>query len=170
MCYLAHFDSLTGLPNRLLFDDALRRTLAEAKQAAGSQFGLLFVDLDRFKQVNDSYGHAIGDLLLREVARRLTGSVREDDLVSRRSGDEFVVLLRALGSAEEAYVIAERVRAAMQQAFELEGRTIAARCSVGAAIYPRDGEDARNLLRRADMAMYRAKAAGGDRSCVTPCS
>jgi diguanylate cyclase (GGDEF)-like protein/PAS domain S-box-containing protein len=167
--HLARADSLTGLSNRLVFDEALDQTLVAAA-SAGRQFALLFVDLDRFKQINDRHGHAAGDALLREVGRRLSESVREADLTSRRGGDEFVILLRDLSSVEEAHLIAERVRAALEPEIRINGLQLTVRCSVGVAIYPLDGRDARSLLRQADAAMYGAKAAGGDRTagCLPP--
>lgn len=156
MQHLAHYDALTGLANRRLFDEQLHDALDHAR-AQAQQIGLLFVDLDRFKEVNDAYGHAIGDLLLREVGQRLCNAVRDQDLVSRRSGDEFVLLLRHIGSRAEADSVAQRVQAAVEAPLQIEGLPIAATCSIGLAVYPEDGAEARALLRHADGAMYEAK-------------
>ena len=161
--YLAHYDVLTGLPNRRLFDEQLRRALTAAK-ATSEEIGVLFIDLDQFKAVNDTHGHAIGDLLLREVARRLRGAVREHDLVSRCSGDEFTVLLRQLHGGREAWAIAERVRTSIDAPFDVETRSIAVSCSIGLAFWPGEVEEAQDLLRQADTFMYRAKKDGGNRS------
>jgi diguanylate cyclase (GGDEF)-like protein/PAS domain S-box-containing protein len=157
MWRLAHHDALTGLPNRLLADEALRETLS-ASQAAGRSFAVLFIDLDRFKAVNDTHGHDTGDSVLREAAHRIAGSVRAGDLVSRRSGDEFVVLLREVSDQAEADAIAGRVRAAMTLPMVLDGNTLHVGCSVGVAVYPVHGDCPVQLLRHADHAMYRAKA------------
>lgn len=159
MQHLAYYDPLTGLANRRLFDEQLHRALESARRER-LQLGLLFVDLDRFKEVNDTHGHAIGDLLLREVGQRLRDTVRDQDLVSRRSGDEFVLLLRHLGGRDEAAAVAERVRAAVAAPLCLEGHTISISCSVGTAVYPQDGTEPRALLRHADNVMYQAKKAG----------
>ncbi len=163
MQQLAYYDPLTGLANRRLFDEQLQRALHKAG-AKGAQLGLLFVDLDRFKQVNDTYGHAIGDLLLRETGQRLRDTVRDQDVVSRRSGDEFVILLRELGSAEEAAAVARRLRAAVRVPLDLEGCIITVTCTVGTAVYPRDGTEPTALLRHADSEMYREKHGGAGRS------
>lgn len=156
MQQLAYYDPLTGLANRRLFDEQLQRALHKA-EAKGAQLGLLFVDLDRFKQVNDTHGHAIGDLLLREIGQRLRDTVRDQDLVSRRSGDELVILLREIGSADEVAAVARRVRAAVRLPLDLEGCVIQVTCTVGTAVYPRDGTDPTALLRHADREMYREK-------------
>ncbi len=161
--YLAHYDTLTGLPNRRLFDEQLRKALTAAK-ATSEEIGVLFLDLDQFKAVNDTHGHAIGDLLLREVARRLRGAVREHDLVSRCSGDEFVVLLRQLHGRREAWAIAERVRASIEAPFDIEARALAVTCSIGLALWPGEAQEPQDLLRLADTLMYRAKKDGGNRS------
>jgi diguanylate cyclase (GGDEF)-like protein/PAS domain S-box-containing protein len=159
--YLAQHDQLTSLPNRGLFHDRLRTALARAKRNR-QQLAVLYLDLDQFKPVNDQHGHDIGDLLLREVAARIRQCVRESDTVGRIGGDEFVVLLDATGQADQAVVVAAKIGAALRQPFELAGTRLQVSASIGIALYPAHGEDARQLLRRADDAMYAAKRQGGD--------
>lgn len=161
MRLLAHFDVLTGLPNRILFDDRLVQAVLSARRHQ-EIVGLLFIDLDKFKEVNDRYGHVMGDLLLQEVSRRLSDSVRACDTVSRRSGDEFVVLLPTIRDRVDAQLVAERVRASLVQAFHIEGLVLHISGSIGIALFPDDADDPRDLAHRADMAMYRAKKAGGN--------
>lgn len=155
----AYHDPLTGLPNRLLLTDRLRMALARA-QRSGSQVAVFFTDLDGFKQVNDTLGHATGDLLLIEVARRLMETLREEDTVSRQGGDEFVVVLPDVSQAGYAEVAARRVLSTVRESYRLEGAELSVTTSLGIAMYPSDGADAELLLRRADEAMYRAKKAG----------
>jgi diguanylate cyclase (GGDEF)-like protein/PAS domain S-box-containing protein len=159
--YLAQHDQLTSLPNRGLFHDRLRTALVRAKRNR-QQLAVLYLDLDQFKPVNDQHGHDIGDLLLREVAARIRQCVRESDTVGRIGGDEFVVLLDATGQADQAVVVAAKIGAALRQPFELAGTRLQVSASIGIALYPAHGEDARQLLRRADDAMYAAKRQGGD--------
>jgi diguanylate cyclase (GGDEF)-like protein/PAS domain S-box-containing protein len=163
MQHLAYYDPLTGLANRRLFDEQLHNSLDYAR-AQAQQIGLLFVDLDRFKEVNDAYGHAMGDLLLREVGQRLCNAVREQDLVSRRSGDEFVLLLRHVGSRDEAHSVAQRVQTAVEAPLQIEAIPISITCSIGIAVYPDDGTEARALLRHADGVMYEVKKDRRNRS------
>lgn len=159
---MALFDQLTGLPNRELFHDRIQLALARARREQ-SQLALLYLDLDKFKVVNDSYGHAAGDLLLEKVARRIEHCVRASDTVARFGGDEFVVLLENSGSEQDATRTAEKIRHALNQPFDLEGQSVTVLPSIGMAIYPRHGEDEKQLLRHADAAMYSAKKAGGNR-------
>jgi diguanylate cyclase (GGDEF)-like protein/PAS domain S-box-containing protein len=159
--HLAHHDVLTGLPTRTLFQDrlhmALQRALRDGRKAA-----ILVVDLDNFKQVNDTMGHAVGDDLLKVVAGRLQESVRMSDTVARMGGDEFVVLLNDLKSGEEAAVVADKLVNALRQPMRLNGDQQVVSASVGLCIYPDDGVDAESLLRNADAAMYVAKSDGRD--------
>jgi diguanylate cyclase (GGDEF)-like protein/PAS domain S-box-containing protein len=157
--FLAHHDVLTGLPNRLLFNDRLEQAVIHARRDA-TRFALLFIDLDRFKYINDSLGHHVGDLVLVEVARRLSNLVRRSDTVARLGGDEFVVLLERIGDATDAQQLAAKIVGTMTQPFELEGRDLHLGCSVGYALFPEDGPDAIPLLKNADAAMYRAKESG----------
>ena len=160
--FLAHHDVLTELPNRSLCQLRLAEALEYAARV-GEKVAVLFIDLDRFKLINDTLGHHIGDGLLRTVARRLTQSVRADDTVSRLGGDEFVVILRHVGSrAELDAAVSDRMLVAIRQSAVVEGHTLAVSCSVGVAIYPDDAREQSELMRRADAAMYEAKAAGRD--------
>lgn len=162
LSHLATHDALTGLANRATLEDRLRNALARARRE-GSGFGLVFLDIDGFKEVNDRLGHAAGDELLKAIAGRLKQSVRETDLVARLGGDEFVVLLERIQQPEHAAPVAEKIRRSLAAPFEVDGAVPAVSASLGFALYPRDGEDDRTLMRRADEAMYAAKQAGGDR-------
>lgn len=167
--YVALHDQLTALPNRILFHDRLRTALARARRN-GSRLALLYVDLDKFKLVNDSYGHDIGDLLLREVAGRLGHCVRESDTLSRVGGDEFVVLLDDIETPEHARAVAESICTALNRPFNLPGHRLHISTSVGIAIYPEHGDDSQQLMRFADGAMYGAKRQGGNRSTMAAAS
>ncbi|NVK18268.1 MAG: EAL domain-containing protein [Methylocystaceae bacterium] len=156
---LAHFDPLTGLPNRVLFQDRLYTSLARSKRDK-EHLAVLFVDLDRFKQVNDSLGHRVGDLLLKEVSKRLQTSVREIDTVARLSGDEFTVILTDLTSDEDIEMVATRIVKSVGAPYFFEGHELFISASVGIAIYPTDGDNSADLLRNADVAMYHAKEKG----------
>ena len=160
---LAFFDPLTGLANRRLLHDRLRQAMIQAKRER-SRLALLFLDLDKFKPVNDSFGHQAGDELLQAVAQRLQSCVRESDTVARLGGDEFVLLLPGVEAAQYAMVVAEKVQQALRQPFTLSaGHTVQISSSAGIAVYPEDGRDEMELTRHADEAMYEAKAAGRDR-------
>jgi len=155
----AHFDALTGFPNRLLFEDRLEREIARSERE-GIRFALLFIDIDHFKNVNDSFGHGAGDSILREAARRISRCVREADTVSRLGGDEFTVLLTRLHQPQEALAIAESIIAALSEEFSVGEQHCFLSASIGIASYPTDGVSASVLLKGADTAMYRAKANG----------
>ena len=155
----AHFDTLTGAPNRLLFTDRLRIEIARSERER-LVFALLFVDLDHFKTVNDSFGHTAGDQVLREAVARIGKCVRSSDTVARLGGDEFTVLLTRLHDPQEAWLIAETVVAALSREFILDGQQYFLSASVGIAAYPADGSTPEALLKSADTAMYRAKANG----------
>lgn len=159
LVYLAHYDGLTGLPNRVLFFDRLKQTLAQAGRR-GVRAAVMFLDLDRFKVVNDTLGHAIGDELLRHVAQRLSGCVRVGDTVCRFSGDEFVLIVNDLAEAEDARLIAQKVLQAFVDPFRVCGHEIFVSTSIGISMYPTDCEDEQALLKDADTAMYRAKESG----------
>jgi diguanylate cyclase (GGDEF)-like protein/PAS domain S-box-containing protein len=156
---MAHHDNLTGLPNRNLLEEKLGSTLAYAARYRHT-VALMFVDVDDFKGVNDSFGHAVGDLLLKAVADVLSRAVRESDTVARLGGDEFIVLLAEIGSPRDAGVVARKIFAALAAPLTLDGVTVEARTSIGIAVYPGDGEDAETLMRNADAAMYLAKEGG----------
>jgi diguanylate cyclase (GGDEF)-like protein/PAS domain S-box-containing protein len=164
--HLAFYDPLTHLPNRRLLRDRLQHAMAQAKRD-GTQLGLMFVDLDKFKPVNDQHGHAVGDQLLQAVAHRLSTCVRESDTVARVGGDEFVVLLSMITGALDAVLVAEKVHSVLQQVFILpDGAHVNISSSAGIAIYPEHGTTEAELTLCADAAMYQAKAAGRDRFVV----
>ncbi len=165
---VAHHDSLTGLPNRLLFNDRLSQAISLAKRDA-RQFALLYLDLDKFKPVNDNLGHIVGDQLLQAVAERIRRQVRESDTVARVGGDEFTVILSDVTQPEEAETVARKIIAALANPFELDSqqRHVEIGSSIGIAIYPSDACDADGLVRAADAAMYSAKQVGSSfRFCV----
>lgn len=165
---LAYFDQITGLPNRALFKEQLGRALAQAR-GRGRSIGVLFLDLDNFKRVNDTLGHSIGDMLLTEVAKRLLLNLRVDDAIAqgagdrergvlaRLGGDEFTVILNDLHEAHEAGLVARRLLEALVEPVQFGGHEVTIGASIGIAVYPRDGRDAEALLKSADMAMYFAK-------------
>lgn len=164
--HLAFFDPLTNLPNRRLLTDRLHQGVTHAKRDQ-SHVALIFVDLDRFKPVNDRYGHAAGDQLLQAVAHRLRACVRESDTVARVGGDEFVVLLDGIGQTIDAMQVAEKIHAVLLEPFRLSsGQSVHISSSAGIAIYPEHGMDETTLSRHADVAMYAAKAAGRDQYVV----
>jgi len=158
---LVYRDPLTGLPNRRLFDDRLAIALAQAHRYR-HRLAVIFVDLDHFKQINDTLGHAAGDELLRAVAQRLTECVREGDTVARRAGDEFTLLLPGIHYAEDVATISRKLSDALRQPFPVDGHDVRVTSSGGVALYPEDGESEEALLRSADTAMYRAKEHGRD--------
>jgi len=153
---MAQYDQLTQLPNRELLRDRLRAALADARTGHG-RIALLYVDLDRFKQVNDTHGHAVGDMLLQTVANRLKGCVRETDTVARIGGDEFVVLLHSVHAAEDADSVAGKIRQVLAQPMRLDGHDLRIEPSIGVARFPEHGEEEQQLFRHADQAMYAAK-------------
>ncbi|TVR64994.1 MAG: EAL domain-containing protein [Candidatus Competibacteraceae bacterium] len=157
--FRANFDPLTGLPNRSLLHERVDQSIKQARRM-GRRMGLLFLDLDRFKQVNDTLGHVVGDALLCQVAERLQECVRETDTVARYSGDEFVLVLPEVAHARDACAVAEKVIERIAEPFALNGATVRIGVSIGVALYPGHGQDQAALLRHADLAMYQAKAAG----------
>jgi len=160
MQQLAHFDVLTGLPNRALFSDRLHQAIAKARRDK-TRLALMFIDLDKFKPVNDEYGHQVGDLLLKEAARRLSDCVRrESDTVARIGGDEFVVLLPEMETAPSATRVAEKILAALNRTFNIGVHPIRISASIGIAFFPEHGADEHVLLQSADAAMYQAKNNG----------
>jgi len=159
LAYLAQFDALTGLPNRALLSDRFSQMIVQALRHAKS-LGVLFIDLDDFKLVNDSLGHAGGDALLKEAAQRLQASVRGGDTVARISGDEFAVILADLARPEDAAIVAQKIIDRLAPAMEVRGQEVFVTASLGIAAFPADGNDVETLLGAADAAMYRAKQAG----------
>jgi diguanylate cyclase (GGDEF)-like protein/PAS domain S-box-containing protein len=160
--HLAHYDLLTGLPNRRLFYDRLNQAIARARRRKGKA-AVLFLDLDRFKHINDTLGHEVGDLLLKEVADRLAGCLRDIDTVSRLAGDEFVVLLTDIAEAGDAAVAAQRITEALSSPYKLKDHELSVTTSMGISVYPSDGQEGAFLLEKADIAMYRAKTLGENR-------
>ena len=163
--HLATHDALTDLPNRFLMVDRLNQLLARARRS-GLGFAVLFMDIDRFKDVNDSHGHEFGDLMLRAVGQRLTESVRQSDTVSRIGGDEFVIILETVYQPGEAEAVALHVERALGRAFTLQRHKVKVTVSIGISFYPDNGSDPDALLRAADYAMYLAKRDGGNRHLI----
>jgi diguanylate cyclase (GGDEF)-like protein len=157
--HLAYHDKLTGLPNRRLFDDRLSQALLHAKRS-GQLAAVLFLDLDKFKDVNDLLGHAVGDVLIQITGERLLSCVREGDTVYRQGGDEFTVLLEYITKPEDVRVVAARIQAALEKPFLLGGQLRYITASIGIAVYPGDGESMEQIMKHADSAMYRAKDSG----------
>lgn len=162
MVHMAQHDPLTDLPNRVLLEDRLRQAIALAERNARAA-AVLFIDLDRFKVINDSLGHAVGDRLLQSVAQVLVSCVRRSDTVCRLGGDEFVVLLPEINGARDAMQVAEKLLAALQTPFALGDDTLRVSCSIGISMFPSDGADPQTLLKNADAAMYHAKHGGRNR-------
>lgn len=159
VAHLAHHDSLTGLPNRLLFEQRLQASISRASRKH-EQLAVLYVDLDDFKPINDRYGHDAGDRVLQTVANRILATVRDYDTPARLGGDEFAIVLNSLEHAHEAATVAERVHAALSRAVDLGDHRVPLGCSIGVAVFPDAGTTARELLLEADRAMYRVKRTG----------
>lgn len=159
--HLAYHDALTGLPNRMLFEDRLARSLAQARRKR-HLVAVLFLDLDRFKHINDTLGHAMGDLLLQQVAGRLATCLRAEDTVARMGGDEFTILLPEIRRQEGAAVVADKILQALRRPIQVGSTAVQVSTSIGIAVYPAGGADATTLLRNADAALYAAKKHGRD--------
>jgi diguanylate cyclase (GGDEF)-like protein len=164
--YLAHHDSLTGLPNRSLFLERANQALLNAKRE-GWQVCVMIMDLDRFKEINDTLGHHHGDLVLQEIGRRLSPLLRETDTVARLGGDEFAVLMPHVDRADATLNVATKIQKALERPFYVQGLALDIDASVGIALFPRHGKDIHTLVRRADVAMYVAKTSGLDRQVYT---
>jgi two-component system, cell cycle response regulator len=161
LTYLAQYDHLTGLVNRSLFRDRLVQAMARSKRMH-QPIGLMLLDLDRFKTVNDTFGHDMGDELLKAVTERLKVCVREVDTVARMGGDEFTIILEGVSSEQNILVVAKRITESIAEPFELKGHHISIGISIGITIYPHDDHPIDELLKHADTAMYRAKQQGGN--------
>ncbi len=157
--HLANYDALTDLPNRILLHDRLAQAMVQAHRQH-TMVGVMFIDLDQFKIINDTLGHKMGDILLQKVAERLKGCIREGDTVSRRGGDEFVILLPELKYAEDAVRIAQKILRSIAMPFAMDDHELHISTSIGLSFYPRDGKNAEHLIKNADLAMYRAKENG----------
>ena len=160
LTYLAQYDHLTGLVNRILFRDRLVQATARSKRMQ-QMIGLMLLDLDRFKLVNDTFGHDMGDELLKAVSERLKTCVREVDTVARMGGDEFTIILEGVSSEQNILVVAKRITESIATPFELKGHCISIGISIGITIYPQDDHPVDELLKHADTAMYQAKQRGG---------
>ncbi len=160
LTYQVEHDELTDLPNRSLLNDRLSAGIARADRDR-RKLGVVYLDLDKFKPINDRYGHETGDCLLQAIARRLADTMRQSDTVSRIGGDEFIICLEQIKSEQDALAAASKISSALKQPFQILGQRIEASASIGIALYPEHGRDAVTLLRHADQAMYTAKAAGG---------
>ncbi len=157
--YLAHHDTLTNLPNRLLFQDRLRHAISKARRMQ-QIMALLFLDLDRFKNINDSLGHEVGDQVLQEVAKRLTNIVRESDTLARLGGDEFVIALEQNTESRELTIVAQKILETLSTAFHIDTHELYITASIGISLYPANGLTPETLMKTADVAMYRAKEKG----------
>ncbi len=155
----AYHDSLTGLPNRMLLTSRIDRAIAHSARN-NSRFGLIFLDLDNFKNVNDSLGHAMGDLLLKEAAEKLRRIARNDDTVARLGGDEFIILVEDITDEKPAVILARRIILAFKESFNIKNNSLHVGASIGIAMYPEDGQEPESLIKNADIAMYRAKDVG----------
>jgi diguanylate cyclase (GGDEF)-like protein len=162
---MAHYDTLTELPNRILFSDRLKQALAVARRDK-TGLAVMFLDLDKFKPINDTLGHAMGDWLLKQAARRMMDCMRESDIVCRIGGDEFVVLLPTIKTEQDALAVAEKIRHTLNQPFIRGEHRLEISSSTGVAIYPEHGMDEDQLLRCADIAMYHSKDNGRDQVTV----
>jgi diguanylate cyclase (GGDEF)-like protein len=159
IAHMAHHDALTGLPNRVLLRDRIQQAIAQAHRGS-AQLAVLFLDLDRFKTINDSLGHQLGDRLLQSVASRLLVCVREGDTVSRVGGDEFVIVIPGIAAAADASSVGAKILEVLASTFHLHGNDLHVNASIGISLYPSDGADAETLMRNADTAMYHAKDSG----------
>jgi len=159
---MAHFDALTGLPNRVLFYDRLNKSLSHAKRN-NNTFALLFMDLNKFKKVNDNFGHNAGDILLKMIAKRFSHCLREVDTVARLGGDEFAIILTSINESQNAAFVSQRIIACFEKPFFVR-KDIECNIgiSIGITVYPSDGHDADTLIKNADITMYRAKEKGGN--------
>jgi diguanylate cyclase (GGDEF)-like protein/PAS domain S-box-containing protein len=157
--YLAHHDTLTTLPNRQFFMEFLTQGLARARRN-GNKLALLFLDINGFKQVNDTYGHSCGDTLLKEVARRLKDSIRESDTVARLGGDEFTVMMPDLMQTDDVHIVLKKIQEVFESPFMLDGVAVYSATSIGVSIFPDDGESSEVIMKKADKAMYEMKESG----------
>lgn len=157
--YLAHHDQLTGLPNRILFLDRLVQAIHKASRN-GRQFAVMFIDLDKFKEINDNLGHHVGDTVLKQAALRMQSAIRDEDTISRLGGDEFTMIVEELDHPQQCLHIAEKLVALFQQPFAVDDSMVELTCSIGISMFPTDGDQAEALLHCADAAMYQAKKKG----------
>ncbi|MCA1024211.1 EAL domain-containing protein [Halobacillus litoralis] len=159
--YHAYYDVVTNIPNRVLFRDRLKQALSYA-ELTGESLAILFLDLDRFKKINDTFGHSYGDMVLQQAAQRLQQVIPKEATVSRQGGDEFIILLPKIDQTEEAVVCAERVLASFDRPFTIQSQEVSIKTSIGISIYPENGDDVESLIKHADVAMYKAKDYSGN--------
>ena len=159
--HLAHYDLVTNLPNRLQLETFFKRELASAHRH-NRQLAVFFIDLNKFKEINDAYGHSAGDLLLKIVSERLKTTVRDEDFVARYGGDEFIVVISEFDHASVAQAIAEKIKASLNSPYAIFGNTVLNRISIGVSFYPSDADNANDLIALADKRMYAAKKSGDD--------
>ena len=157
----AHYDSLTGLPNRKLLYEHLGKAIARARWE-NNIMAVMFLDVDKFKIINDELGHALGDVLLQSVTKRIKNCMRQNDVLSRQGGDEFIIVLDDIGSKEYISIVAERIRNTLSDVYVLEGKELSISVSIGISIYPEDSFDINILINKADVVMYNAKEHGGN--------
>jgi diguanylate cyclase (GGDEF)-like protein len=157
--HMAYHDALTGLPNRTLFNDRLSMAILNA-QRNHKKVAVMMLDLDKFKQINDVWGHKFGDLMLKTVGERLINTLRKSDTIARMGGDEFLVIIPEIDNIEDTDIIAGKILQSFTEAFMISGRDLSVTTSLGIATYPQDGKDAETLIKYADIAMYAAKATG----------
>jgi diguanylate cyclase (GGDEF)-like protein len=157
--HLARHDTLTGLPNRRMFFDRLEHAIANSRRS-GKQLAVLYIDLDQFKEINDTLGHGVGDAVLASVASLMKSAVREVDTVARLGGDEFVILLDTIDDPQHVTGIIRKLHDLFQRPIRIEGHELQVQASIGAGIFPRDGKDADELMQNADRAMYSSKRDG----------
>lgn len=163
--HMAYHDTLTGLPNRALLFDRLQMAMAAAKRKK-TKVAVMMIDLDRFKDVNDVFGHEAGDTFLKDIAKNIEGVIRKTDTVARMGGDEFLVVLADIKGIEDALLVSRKILHVSKKSFEKDGNDFYITASIGISIYPEDGLDSDTLIRKADIALYRAKNAGKDRAAV----
>jgi diguanylate cyclase (GGDEF)-like protein len=161
LVYQAEHDQLTDLPNRALLYERMRAGIARADRY-GRKLGVVYLDLDQFKPINDLYGHETGDCLLQAVAHRLRDSMRQSDTISRIGGDEFIICLEQIKNRQDALAATRKIVESLKSPFQILGHQLAVSASIGIAVYPDHGRETETLLRMADQAMYRAKSAGRD--------
>nr|WP_277812895.1 GGDEF domain-containing protein [Sulfurimonas gotlandica] len=159
LSHQAHHDALTGLPNRVLFNDRLEQAIEKAKRS-NSKIALLFIDLDHFKEINDSLGHDVGDEILKTVTTRLNESKRDEDTLARLGGDEFTIILEDLHQVQDSSLIANKVLESLSKSMNVNDNVLYVSSSIGISIYPDDGVSTKDLLKFADSAMYKAKDEG----------
>ena len=165
----AHYDNLTKLPNRVLFQDRLEQAIVKTNRSH-KDFAVLFIDLDKFKEINDTYGHNIGDAVLCEIASRLQSTLRQEDTVSRFGGDEFLCIVEQLESCKPVEILAKKLIEMTKRPIIVENKTLSLTCSVGISIYKKDAKNKKDLIQHADIAMYKAKDLGKDNyQFYTPC-